>query len=298
MRNLHFLPAACAALIVLGQPKAFIAGDFVASAVPDEVAPENRTDDGKAPVRDARPIEGFWLGPWGGGPRPDGTVMQPVMAELFIKGDHVELRHFRNMSTLSGTVRFDEKTKQMRITPKAEAGDPPTPKTVDYTYDIKGDVLTLTDGDKFSISFQKVPVAQDPLANAQVEIVVASGINQAGDLLVTEFTELRMGRVGATYFRPHKRSLKTKQATVLLAQEGGLKKITLDQARGLIRESTPVVVAYWQDDRPSPPQLYGLLKEVGSPATDSDAVRRTLARILKPGTLVFILSAQANVPVP
>jgi hypothetical protein len=288
------MTAACALLFVLGEPSAFIAGKAPArqaSAKPDG-------GEGKATVRAGQPVEGLWFGPWGGGPRPDGTVMQPVMAELFIKGDHVELRHFRNVSTLAGTVRFDEKTRQMRITPKAEVGTATTPKTVDFTYDIKGDTITLTDGTKFSIPLRRVDIAQNPLANAQVELVVASGINRAGDLLVTEFTELRLGSVGATYFRPQKRSLKTKQATVLLVQEAGLKKVTLDEARGLIRESTPVVVAYRQDERPPSSQLYQLMKEIGSPTPESDAVRQTLGRILKPGTLVFILSARANVPQP
>jgi hypothetical protein len=288
------MTAAYALLFVLGEPSAFIAGKppaRQASARPDGV-------EGKAPVGAAQPIEGLWFGAWGGGPRGDGTVMQPVMAELFVKGDHVELRHFRNLSSLTGTIRFDEKTKQMRMTPKAEAGSAPAPKTVDYTYDIKRDTLTLTDGTKFSIPLRRVDIAQNPLANAQVELVVASGINRAGDLLVTEFTELRLGSVGATYFRPQKRSLKTKQATVLFAQEAGLKKVTLDEARGLVRESMPVVVAYRHDEPPPSSQLYQLMKEMGSPMPEGDAVRQTLGRILKPGTLVFILSARANVPEP
>jgi len=60
---------------------------------------------------------------------------------------------------------------------------------------------------------------EDPLANAQVELVAAQRINGSGDLLVTEFTQLQAGRAYATYFRPQKQSLKTKGATVLVVQK-------------------------------------------------------------------------------
>lgn len=145
---------------------------------------------------------------------------------------------------------------------------------------------------------QRHRVATNPLANAQVDLVAATGINEAGDLLVTEFTTLRVGQAGARYFRPEQRSLKTKEATVLLVQDAGLKKVTLEQARGLIRESTPVVVAYRGDDRPSPHQLHSLWQEMGPPMADSEAVGQTFARLLRPGTLVFVLSARENVPQP
>jgi len=59
-----------------------------------------------------------------------------------------------------------------------------------------------------------------------------------------------------------------------------------------------VVVTYRHDDRPSPLQLYELWKDMGSPVPDSAAVSQTFARLLRPGTLVFILSARENVPEP
>jgi hypothetical protein len=79
-----------------------------------------------------------------------------------------------------------------------------------------------------------------------------------------------------------------------------LKKVTIDEARKLIRKSTPVAVTYRHDDRPPAPirEDSELCKEMGSPLPDSKAVRQTLARILGPGTLVFILSARENVPQP
>ncbi len=253
----------------------------------------------KEPTNDPKAIEGLWSGAWGLTVDADGAVHTPVRAELFVKGSHVELYGFPKIDRdrLTGTVRVDAGAKQIQVTPTADDGQP-TPKTINYAYEIKGDKLTLIDRDKFSISLYRHRVAQRPLANAQVEIVAATGINDAGDLLVTEFTVLRAGRVGATYLRPVKRSLKTKQAIVLVVQETGWKKTTVDEARRLIHEPTPVVVAYRHDDRPSLYQSHRMWKDIGPPAPDSEAVSRTLSRILRPGTLIFVLSASENAPRP
>jgi hypothetical protein len=256
----------------------------------DDVTPKDRTNPSKA-------IEGLWSGSWGGG-GADGVVFQPVVAELLIQGDHVELYGFRDVRRLTGTVRLDARAQQMHITPEAELGGRSAPKAINYLYEIKGDELTLTGIDKFSITLQRYRVREDPLANAKVEFVVAGGINDAGDLLVTEFTVLRAGQAGTAYFQPANRSLKTKESIILLAQETGLKRITVDEARGLIRESAPVVVTYRHDNHPSPHQLHELWKDVGSPTPDSHAVSQTLSRILRPGTLVFVLSPRENVPLP
>ena len=261
------------------------------------VAPKDPTSGLNAPVSDPKPIEGLWFGSWGGGER-DGVGFQPVIAELFIKGADVEMYGFRNVSRLTGTVRFDVNTKQMQITPAAEAGGQPAPKTIDYACEIKGDELTLIDEDKFPISLLKLRVVESPLANTDAEIVEAVGINDAGDLLVTTFNVVRAGRAGTEYFQLQDQKLNAKQATILVVQETRLKQVTVDEARALIRESTPVVVTYRHDDRLSLQQSHELWKEMGSPMPDSDAVQRTFLRILRPGTLVFILSARENVPVP
>src|SRR5262249_34374526 len=160
------------------------------------------------------------------------------------KGDHVELRGFRGMNRITGTVRLDARAKRLHITPAAIPGDQPKPKAIEFTYEIKDDELTLTDADKVPVSLRRRRVAQNPLGNVQMEAITATGINDAGDLLVTEYRVLRSGQAGATYFQPQDRRLKTKQATVLLAHESGLKKVTMDEARGLIRKATPVVVLY------------------------------------------------------
>lgn len=259
--------------------------------------PAHPASESKQPVTDSKAIEGLWSGAWGGGGR-NGVVFHPVLTELLIEGDHVELHGFRNVDRLTGTVRFDARAKQLQITPKADDAGQPAPKTINYTYEIKGDELTLIDSDEFPISLTRIRVARDPLGNAQVEFVAASGINDAGDLLVTAYAALRAGQTGTTYHRPENRSLKTKQATVHLVQESGSKKITVDEARGLIRESTPVVIAYRDDNRRRSHQFHKLWKETGSPMPDSEAVWRTFSRILRPGTLVFVLSARENVPQP
>lgn len=246
---------------------------------------------------ESKPFDGLWSGSWGAG-NANGVFFQPVVAEMFIKGEHVELHGFRNASRLSGTVRFDANARQMQITPTAAPGAEPAPKTINYTYDLKGDELTLTDSDNVSLNLQKLRDVQNPRANAQVELVEATGINAAGELLVTEFILVRAGQAGTEYFLPQDRKLNIRQATVLEVHETGLKQITLDEARRLIQKSMPVAVTYRHDDRPPQQQFHELWKELGPPMPDSDAARNTFARTLRPGTLVFILSARDNVPVP
>jgi hypothetical protein len=181
----------------------------------------------------------------------------------------------------------------MHITPLPEAGGK-TPKPVVLTYLVGTTTLTLTGSNGVGVAFRKHPVTKAPLANVRVEFVLATGINGNGDLLVTEYTVLRVGQVGATFFQPEERCLKTKQATVLLVQETGRKKVTVDEARRLIREATPVVVAYRHDERPAVPQPDTLRQGLGPARPGSEAVARTFARALRPGTLVFVLSRREN----
>jgi hypothetical protein len=262
---------------------------FVGVSRSDDVASKDRDSDLKA-------IEGLWFGFWGGG-GASGVVFQPMMAELFIEGDHVELYGFHDVGRLTGTVRLDASAKQIHMTPTAEAGGQ-SAKAIEYEYEMKADELTLIGRDRFPITLQRRRVVKNPLANAQVEFVTATRITDAGDLLVSEFTVLRAGRAGTAYFQPENRSLKTKQSTVFLAQESGLKRITIDEARGLIRAPTPVVVTCQNDDHPLPHQLHELWKEMGRPLQDSAAVLQTFSRVVRPGTLVFILSSRENAPLP
>jgi hypothetical protein len=245
----------------------------------------------------ARAIEGLWSGSWGGGKR-DGAVFQPVIAELLVKGDYVEMRGFRGLGRLTGTVRFDTRARRMYITPAAGSRGQPKPKAIEFTYAISADELTLTDTDKVPVSLRRRRVAPNPMANVQVEFLTATRINDAGDILVTEYRVLRAGNAGGTYYQPQDRTLKTRHATVLLAQEAGLKKVTVTEARRLIGSDTPVVVAYRRDQGPSPHRFSELLQDVGSPMPDSEAVQRTLARLLRPGTLVFVLPTSESIPQP
>jgi hypothetical protein len=72
----------------------------------------------------------------------------------------------------------------------------------------------------------------------------------------------------------------------------------VDEARCLIRDTTPVVVNYRQDDQKAPDRSQNLPTSIGAPTPDGEAVARMLGRILRPRTLVFILSAKGNAPVP
>jgi hypothetical protein len=242
-------------------------------------------------------MEGLWSGSWGGGER-DGVVFQPVLAELVIDGEHVEMSGFRDAARVTGTVRFDPGSRQMQITATTGIGGQPAPEVIHYAYELKGPHLTLIDGDKIEVHLQKCSGAEKPLADARVELVEAEGINDAGELLVTEFRVLRSGQTGKNYFEPWRRSLKTQRATVLLMQESGLKSISVDDARGLIRRSMPVVVAYRDDTRPETHQPHELWKDTGSPLPDSGEVGDTFSRLLRPGTLVFVLSASENATRP
>lgn len=241
---------------------------------------------------DSKMIEGLWSGTWGGG-EGDGVVIQPVIAELLVEGDQVELYGFPNVDRLTGRFRL-EFAKQMHITPTVETGGQCTRKAIHYKYEIKGNALTLIDRHGISISLERVRVAQDPLGNAQVELVAAAGINDAQELIVTEFNVLRAERAGTTYFKPERRSLKIKQATILLIQEAGWKQVTIGQAREMIHESMPVAVTYGHHDRPSPHQLHRLWNETGPPLPESEPVWRMFSQILRPGTLVFVLSVREN----
>jgi hypothetical protein len=249
------------------------------------------------PGSDVKAIEGLWHGSWGGG-EVQGTVYQPVLAELWIRGDQVELVGFRGAPPLIGTATIDESARRLRITPKAERNGPPAPKALDYTYELKADQLDLIGDDSFAITLHRRPVVESPLADVQVEFVAADGIDDAGNLQVTRFGELRAGSAGTILHEPRHESLKTEDAVVFLARERDLKKIRIEKARGLIRERTPVVVAYRRDDRQPLPRQHELWSDEGPAAPDGEAVSRTVARMVRPGTLIFVLSARKNVVEP
>lgn len=224
--------------------------------------------------------------------------MLPAMAELFIEGDTARMRGFPNVGRIDGTIRIDDRTKKIAITPQAKASNQPAAKALEYTYDLKGDKLTLSGADQAAISMDRQRVERDALPRLKVDFVTATGIDDAGDLLVTEYTELEAAQpTAATYFSSHESKLTTKEGTAFLVQKDGLKKISLTEARALLRRPRLVAITCRQDS-PQPPDLSGseLFKDIGPIQPDSDAGLKSLARLLQPGLLVFVLSEFQNRP--
>jgi hypothetical protein len=249
------------------------------------------------PAAEPSSIEGLWFGTWGGGAVGE-VVFQPASAEMFIRGNHVEMVGFPVLGKLTGNIRVDARARRMYLTPGSAAGGSPASDLIEYSYELNDDALTLISNEKRAIKLQRYRVADKPFANAKVEFVEASLINQAGDLVITEFIELRAGRAATVYLHPETRSLKTRQSTVLVTQETGARRITIDEARAMVHPGSPVVLAYLHNDEPPPNQPQILWKAMGSPSPESVAVLRTLSRVVRPGTLIFILSARENIPQP
>lgn len=241
-------------------------------------------------TKDSGALDGLWSGSWGLLVDSDGTVHQPVKAELFIQGDHVEWDGFPEVQNLTGTIRVDASAGQLRVTPAAKAGEP-TADAMVYAYKINGDALELTDASQRTIVFS--PVRWNPLADVKVEFLAALGMNEAGDLLVTDYEVHRAGRPAKPSLALARRTQGVKQAAIFLAQENGLKKTNSEEVRRRIQGPTPVVVAYRASDRPA-----ASLRERWQ-ATDSEEVARTIAAALRPGTLVFVMPESAKaVPLP
>lgn len=276
---------------------------YAASCSTDPGPPEP-VSDLNASARDAPSIipsssrlEGFWFGSWGGG-AGDAIVMQPVVAELLIDGDHVEMAGFPGVSRLRGTLRNDADARRISILPAVEAGGPSQPRAVEFVYQLQADSLTLTGSDGNSIALQRRRTARHALANIQLEFVAASGINRAGDLLVTEFSVLQAGQGGAPWYEPRERTLNAQRATILLVQDSALKEISIDEARDLLPDLQPVVIAFRKGDSPPVERQFQLLSSAGPVEPDDHAARQVLSHVLRPGTLVFILSPDDNVPLP
>lgn len=240
-------------------------------------------------------IQGLWRGFWGGG-GADGVIMLPAMAELFIEEETVRMRGFPHVGRIDGKIRIDERNKKIAITPQTKAADQPAAKALEYTYELKGDKLILSDAGQATLSMERRRIERDATPRIKVDFVTAT--DDAGDLLVTDYNVLESAEpTAATYFSPHGSKLTTKEATAFLVQKEGLKKISLTEARALLRHPRLVVITYRQDS-PQPPDLWGseLFKDIGPVQPDSDAGLKTLARLLRPSLLVFVLSEYQNRP--
>ena len=73
------------------------------------------------PAADSKAIEGLWFGSWGGGP-VGGVVFQPVLAEMFIRGNRVEMVGFPAVGRRTGNIRVDARARRVVLTPDSEAG--------------------------------------------------------------------------------------------------------------------------------------------------------------------------------
>lgn len=257
-------------------------------AIAQEAVTRKSTDD-------ASNFEGLWSGSWGGGQR-DGVVFQPVLAEMVVQGDQLELRHFRNAERDRGRFQLDRAARRIRMTLETEKKS--RPKIIEFQYQWNGDTLTLTDNDQVSVDLSRQPAQKNAHANVAVQLVIANGIKETGELSITEFNVLQSKGVAVTVHQPVHRSLSTKDSVVLQLQEAGVKKITLDEARGLLSAPTPVVIAYRNARNTGAYQSHELWTNLGSVLPESEAALRTYARLLRPGTLIFVLPEEASVPVP
>jgi hypothetical protein len=237
----------------------------------------------------------MWLGAWGGS-GSDGVVMQPVIAELFIHGPHADLAGFPNVGSISGSARLDAALQTLTLFTGQDQG-PNVAATLVVNYELNGDELTLTFEGQPPITFHRQPAIRLPEANVNVELVTATDLNDAGDLLVTEYTRVLAGSANLVYYQPRPRTLSTRRASVLQIRDGLLHPVSMDEARAMIANPTPIVPAFYDEASPANP-LYQLWRDSGQPRPDDDAVRRTLLALVRPGTMIFILSAQENIPVP
>jgi hypothetical protein len=243
----------------------------------------------------AKQFDGVWSGSWGGGER-NGKVFQPVLAEMLIRGDKIELIGFRAANQLWGLVKIDPATKTIKVT-SARTGTSLS-KVIEYKYEATPRSLTLTDSDNVSIQLQKRQLDLNPLADVRLELVTADGINDKGHLQITEYSALKFGRTDVIFYEPITRAFMTQEATVLIVEENGLKKITIDEARKQLQPAAAVAIAYRTDFDPAAKEGREFQARLGSPQPDSEAALRTLGRTLRVGTFVVVFPARLAIPDP
>lgn len=247
------------------------------------------------PADDVKQFDGLWSGSWGGG-ESNGTVFQPVLAEMMIDGEKFELLGFRGVNQAWGLIHIDPATKKLKIT-TAKAGDSPS-RVVEYSYKISDAGLTLTDSENVAIELHKVPLQSKPLVSTHIDIVIAEGFNKDGRLLTTEQSPVKVGRSTSIRYSSSAIARKLDESAIFVTGEDTMRKISIDDARKLLKPSTPVAIAYRSTDSQVPKITIGLREFQGIPQPDSDAGLGTLTRMLRPGTLVFIVDTQLAIPEP
>jgi hypothetical protein len=252
--------------------------------------------DRQVPAEHANPIEGLWSGSWGGG-ESGGVVMQPVVAELVIQGDSIEMWGFPKLDRLTGVVQIDTNAGELRILPAKPDDQQPVDEALVCPYRLDGDMLQLVVGET-EVTLQSQGVAREPSANPVVELLAISGSNEAGDLLVKDYAMRRTVRDGAPFFALRERTLTTKDATVLLVDQDGAREISLDEARSRAGRPQRVAIIYRQPEPVVARSSHTLWREAGTLEPDGEAARQTYSDTLRPGTLVFVLPHRESIPRP
>lgn len=245
--------------------------------------------------QDVKRLEGIWAGSWGGG-ESDGRILQPVLAKMVLGDGKIELAGFPGVGQAWGLVRVDAAAKAIKITTaKTELS---ASKVLEYRYRFTDQTLEITDGQNPSLTLIKRQLERNPSVDIRIELMSADGINEQGDLMVTQFTELKFGRFARTDHESSRLTLKTKGGEVFLVENTEMKKLSIDVARKQLKPATVVGVAF-QVQR-GPMAVPGIAEEVrlGPPRPEGEAGLKTIAKALRPGTFVFILPSQSLVAEP
>jgi hypothetical protein len=249
----------------------------------------------QSPADDLKQFDGLWSGSWGGG-ESNGVVFQPVLAEILIEGEKFELFGFHNVDQAWGLIRIDATTKKLKFT-TAKTADAAS-KVVEYTYKISAAKLTLIDTENVAIELHKIPLDDKPSAKVRLDILIAEGINEEGHLLTTEQSAVKVARSSSIRYQASTVARKIDPAGIFVTEDSGMKKISLNEARKLLKPSTPIAMAYRETDEQMLKWDIGLRHFQGSAKPESEAGLRTLARSLRLGTLVFVVSELQATPEP
>lgn len=213
--------------------------------------------------------------------------MQPVLAELLIDGDRVETDGFPEIGRFSGTIHIDESTHQLQVIEDAEADA--EKRIVIFRWELEGDKLTLTDQQNRPVLLTRSGNPRPTPGSLQVELVLATELSETGILTISRTGAIEPRRGKRTLHRQQTEKLGDSAVMVLIVEESGARQIAIDEARQHLKNPSMVAVA---TSRPiSTPEVEprALWKDAGLPAIDSESVGQTLARSLKPGTLVIVV---------
>jgi hypothetical protein len=238
--------------------------------------------------------QGVWIGSWGGGMR-DGVVFQPVIAELAIRGEQIGTRGFPGGSDVQGTFRIDKSAGKLVIRPQVEKPAAPASE-VAYRYELTDQQLTLTTADKKSITFLKEGVT-DASANVSLALVFAS-LSEDGHLIFTEYRRFTTRGTPGTFYQPSERKLNGKSAVIFVAEQSTMKWLSLAEAQKLTAQPALTAIAFRPQDKSRPHFVHPRWNDLGPVPADADAAVATVARALRPGTLLFVFPFEESVPQP